>query len=283
MLKNVRAITFGAPCNLKITRHDFHHSILLPSLHQNSNSAEGVSTVLSSQRKQFSSLYRQYCKNKPTSDDFIGEHKVDKNKFILDCQRSSGHPLPLSTYLLKHIQRITKYQLLLKELIKHCPTEQSLQHVQTALTSMMGLLTRIYASMEHLVLLGYSGDCLGSLRLKTEATISIFHRAKAGAKTANSGRKKGNEQEMHLLYFDGGILLCDLQTTTTTQDCQYFIHKFCIPVESLGFAKNSRNSNERFEIWDTKSGNSAKYCFVIKISNEDIRKMLIRKLSKKLL
>uniref|UniRef100_A0A914NHT0 SOS1/NGEF-like PH domain-containing protein n=1 Tax=Meloidogyne incognita TaxID=6306 RepID=A0A914NHT0_MELIC len=170
-----------------------------------------------------------------------------------------------------------------KELIKHCPTEQSLQHVQTALTSMMGLLTRIYASMEHLVLLGYSGDCLGSLRLKTEATISIFHRAKAGAKTANSGRKKGNEQEMHLLYFDGGILLCDLQTTTTTQDCQYFIHKFCIPVESLGFAKNSRNSNERFEIWDTKSGNSAKYCFVIKISNEDIRKMLIRKLSKKLL
>jgi len=81
---------------------------------------------------------------------------------------------------------------------------------------MMGLLTRIYASMEHLVLLGYSvgkinflilkrkflkifkGDCLGSLRLKTEATISIFHRAKAGAKTANSGRKKGNEQEMHL-------------------------------------------------------------------------------------
>uniref|UniRef100_A0A915LSE3 DH domain-containing protein n=1 Tax=Meloidogyne javanica TaxID=6303 RepID=A0A915LSE3_MELJA len=92
-----------------------------------------------------------------------------------------------------------KYQLLLKELIKHCPTEQSLQHVQTALTSMLELLAQINASMEQLKLLDYSGALnLGSLRLRTEFTVSIFYRSKsAGAKGVNSGKKKG-EQEMQL-------------------------------------------------------------------------------------
>lgn len=31
-----------------------------------------------------------------------------------ECQRKLGHKLPLSAYLLKPVQRITKYQLLLK-------------------------------------------------------------------------------------------------------------------------------------------------------------------------
>ena len=32
------------------------------------------------------------------------------------CQQEAGHALPLSSYLLKPMQRLTKYQLLLKDL-----------------------------------------------------------------------------------------------------------------------------------------------------------------------
>ena len=32
------------------------------------------------------------------------------------CQRDLGHQLPLSSYLLKPVQRLTKYQLLIKDL-----------------------------------------------------------------------------------------------------------------------------------------------------------------------
>ena len=34
------------------------------------------------------------------------------------CQRELGHQLPLSSYLLKPVQRLTKYQLLIKELVE---------------------------------------------------------------------------------------------------------------------------------------------------------------------
>ena len=39
----------------------------------------------------------------------------DNHPILLGCQRELGHQLPLSAYLLKPMQRLTKYQLLLKE------------------------------------------------------------------------------------------------------------------------------------------------------------------------
>ncbi|KAF7635615.1 hypothetical protein Mgra_00005004 [Meloidogyne graminicola] len=185
--------------------HNFHNSILLPALHQNSNSVQGVSTVLSSQRHKLLTLYRIYCRNKPISEELRAEHSLDQNKFILECQRRAGHLLPLSSYLLKPIQRITKYQLLLKELIKHCPDAgNSLQHVQLALTSMLDLLAQINADMEQLHILGYPGDLrlLGSLKLRTECDVSVYKRAKsASAGGLNSGRRngiRGKQQRRHL-------------------------------------------------------------------------------------
>ena len=43
----------------------------------------------------------------------------DNHPILLGCQRELGHQLPLSSYLLKPMQRLTKYQLLLKESIQY--------------------------------------------------------------------------------------------------------------------------------------------------------------------
>ena len=40
----------------------------------------------------------------------------DNHPILLSCQKELGHQLPLSSYLLKPVQRLTKYQLLLKDL-----------------------------------------------------------------------------------------------------------------------------------------------------------------------
>lgn len=62
--------------------------------------------------------------------------------------------LPLSSYLLKPIQRITKYQLLLKELLRHC-NEDMRQEVQAALAAMLDLLTQLNSDMHQLHILGF--------------------------------------------------------------------------------------------------------------------------------
>ena len=58
-------------------------------------------------------MYSIYCQNKPRSEELRTE-VGDNNPFFKECQRKLGHKLPLGAYLLKPVQRITKYQLLLK-------------------------------------------------------------------------------------------------------------------------------------------------------------------------
>ena len=42
------------------------------------------------------------------------EQLMEEDTILQNCQRQLGHQLPLSSYLLKPVQRLTKYQLLLK-------------------------------------------------------------------------------------------------------------------------------------------------------------------------
>ena len=50
-------------------------------------------------------------------DAHAGVTEIGENHpLLVNCQKELGHQLPLSSYLLKPVQRLTKYQLLLKDL-----------------------------------------------------------------------------------------------------------------------------------------------------------------------
>ncbi|OUC47373.1 hypothetical protein D917_06983, partial [Trichinella nativa] len=56
-------------------------------------------------------MYVSYCRLKPNSNN-------------LEVQKLRGLSLPLAAYLIKPVQRITKYQLLLKDLLGCCEEEK---------------------------------------------------------------------------------------------------------------------------------------------------------------
>ena len=56
-------------------------------------------------------MYVHYCANKPESNSLLIEHGEN---FFEDLQQKQGLGLSLAAYLIKPVQRITKYQLLLK-------------------------------------------------------------------------------------------------------------------------------------------------------------------------
>ena len=63
-------------------------------------------------------LFLRYCQNMESAQGALSE-VGDNHPILLGCQRELGHQLPLSSYLLKPMQRLTKYQLLLKESIQY--------------------------------------------------------------------------------------------------------------------------------------------------------------------
>nr|XP_039258912.1 uncharacterized protein LOC120335475 isoform X1 [Styela clava] len=84
-------------------------------------------------------VYTEYCTNYPSSVAAMTSCMRDQNlsQFFKIQQDKLRHTLPLGSYLLKPVQRVLKYHLLLQELVKHCDKdEEGYQTIQVALQTM---------------------------------------------------------------------------------------------------------------------------------------------------
>ncbi|XP_067874941.1 pleckstrin homology domain-containing family G member 1-like isoform X2 [Heterodontus francisci] len=82
--------------------------------------AGGVAECFVERSEEFD-IYTLYCMNYPSSVSVLRECMKNGTlaKFFRERQTTLSHSLPLETYLLKPVQRILKYHLLLQELAKH--------------------------------------------------------------------------------------------------------------------------------------------------------------------
>ncbi|KAG9340792.1 hypothetical protein JZ751_019983, partial [Albula glossodonta] len=90
--------------------YDFHHNIFLKELVNYEQLPEDVGHCFVTWADKFH-MYVTYCKNKPDSSQLILEHA---GSFFDEIQQRHGLVNSISSYLIKPVQRITKYQLLLK-------------------------------------------------------------------------------------------------------------------------------------------------------------------------
>jgi hypothetical protein len=66
-------------------------------------------------------MYVKYCKNKPESNSLLVQHG---GSFFEELQKKHKVEHTIAAYLIKPVQRITKYQLLLKDLQSCCEEGQ---------------------------------------------------------------------------------------------------------------------------------------------------------------
>ncbi|KAF4083892.1 hypothetical protein AMELA_G00122530 [Ameiurus melas] len=93
-------------------------------------------------KSEYFDIYTQYCTNYPNSVATLTECMRNKTlaKFFWDRQATLQHSLPLGAYLLKPVQRILKYHLLLQEIAKHFdPEEEGFDVVEEAIVTMTGV------------------------------------------------------------------------------------------------------------------------------------------------
>ncbi|MEQ2219126.1 Proto-oncoprotein DBL, partial [Xenoophorus captivus] len=126
---------------------------------------------------------------------------------LQECQKKLDHKLGLDSYLLKPIQRLTKYQLLLKELLKHCVEEQYRCELQEALDSMLELLKSVNDSMHQIAITGYPGDIsqLGRIILQGSFSVWISHK-RAAVRMKELARFK--PMQRHLFLYEHALLFC---------------------------------------------------------------------------
>lgn len=144
-IKDKESIIFG---NIEDI-HRFHKNTFLKELEKYESMPEDVGHCFVTWAKSFD-VYVEYCKNKPESNQLIVQHS---NSFFEDLQRKSQVTHPVSAYLIKPVQRITKYQLLLKDLLQSCD-EVGQNEIKDGLEVMMSVPKKANDAMHLSMLIG---------------------------------------------------------------------------------------------------------------------------------
>uniref|UniRef100_A0A4X2LS70 Pleckstrin homology and RhoGEF domain containing G4 n=1 Tax=Vombatus ursinus TaxID=29139 RepID=A0A4X2LS70_VOMUR len=232
-LRGQRARLFG---NLEKLR-DFHRHFFLRELESCSQHPLRVAHAFLRHREQFG-MYALYSKNKPRSDALLASHG---NAFFKDKQRCLGDHLDLASYLLKPIQRMSKYVLLLQELSRTCKEGPGPSWSRGPdLAALHAACDLVRFQLRHgndLLAMDAIRGC--DVNLKEQGQL-----VRQDQFTVWSGRKRCRR---HIFLFEELILFSKSRHGPRGVDS--FIYKHSFKTADIGLTENCGESGLCFEIW----------------------------------
>ncbi|KAI9548219.1 hypothetical protein NQZ68_010438 [Dissostichus eleginoides] len=225
--------------------YQFHSRIFFQDLQSCLETPERVGACFL-QRKQKFQVYQRYCQNKPRSE--LLWRQCSDSTFFKECQKKLDHKLGLDSYLLKPVQRLAKYQLLLKELLKHCTEDLYRCELQEALDSMLELLKSVNDSMHQIAITGYQADLsqLGRVVLQGGFSVWISHK-RAAVRMKELARFK--PMQRHLFLYELVLLFCKRRDEDNLDRTPYYSFKSCLRMSAVGITENVKGDVKKFEIW----------------------------------
>ncbi|XP_030602951.1 proto-oncogene DBL [Archocentrus centrarchus] len=225
--------------------YQFHSRIFLQDLQSCLETPESVGACFLKRKEKFQ-VYERYCQNKPRSE-LLWRQCAD-SPFFQECQKKLDHKLGLDSYLLKPVQRLTKYQLLLKELLRHCTEERCRCELQDALGSMLELLKSVNDSMHQIAITGYQGDLsqLGRVVMQGSFSVWISHK-RAAVRMKELARFK--PMQRHLFLYEHALLFCKRRDEDNHDRTPFYSFKSCLRMSAVGITENVKGDVKKFEIW----------------------------------
>ncbi|XP_062870167.1 proto-oncogene DBL [Trichomycterus rosablanca] len=225
--------------------YKFHSRIFVQDLESCLEMPERVGARFLERKENFQ-VYERYCQNKPRSDA-LWRHCSD-SPFFQECKKKLKHKLDLDSYLLKPVQRLTKYQLLLKELLKHSTHSQYVSELQEALNAMLDLLKSVNDSMHQIAITGYEGDLCDLGRVLMQGSFSVWMSRKT-LRVKDMARFK--PMQRHLFLHERALLFCKRREENGdgAERGASYSFKHCLRMSAVGITENVKGDVKKFEIW----------------------------------
>ncbi|KAJ8315382.1 hypothetical protein KUTeg_007532 [Tegillarca granosa] len=268
--------------------YDFHNRIFLPELQNCKGLPAEIGKCFINRANDFH-LYGVYCQNKINSDALY--HQVgENNQFFRECKRqfdinknenTQCHQpqmqpvetitLPLGSYLLKPIQRITKYHLFLSDMLEYTEDDsECTAQLQEALNAILELLRCVNDSMHQMNIVNFPGDLSdqGRLLMQDEFTITVYHRKQTIADLRVKQRNR------HIFLYENSILFC--KKKVDQQQRAYFDFKSSLKITQVGLTENIRGDERKFELW---SG-AREDVYLIQALNQQVKDKWLKEIKK---
>uniref|UniRef100_A0A6I8NXD9 Uncharacterized protein n=1 Tax=Ornithorhynchus anatinus TaxID=9258 RepID=A0A6I8NXD9_ORNAN len=247
-LRGQRARLFG---NLE-KLSDFHRNFFLRELESCAQHPLRVANAFLRHREQFG-MYALYTKNKPKSDVLMASHG---NAFFKKKQQQLGDRLDLASYLLKPIQRMSKYALLLRELARACGEgrEQGLEPEAGAAHDLVRFQLR---HGNDLLAMDAISGC--DVNLKEQGQL-----LRQDEFTIWGGRRKCRRR---VFLFEELVLFSKPRRAPAGTEA--FAYKRSFKTADIGLTESAGDSGLRFEIWFRRR--KASDTFVLQAASADIK------------
>ncbi|CAL8337788.1 unnamed protein product [Lota lota] len=226
-LRGQRGVIFG---NLE-KLHDFHRHTFLKELESCAKDPLRVGRCFLRHRENFA-LYALYSKNKPRSDALLVHRGQD---FFKQKQLELGDKMDLWSYLLKPVQRISKYSLLLQDVAMECGPGHARERAELS-----AALEVIHFQLRHgndLLAMDDIHSCDVNLKeqgqlIRQDEFLVTFRKKKCFR---------------HVFLFRDLLLFSKTKKTGVGNDV--YIYKQSFKTSDLGMTHNSGCSGLCFEIW----------------------------------
>ncbi|CAM9324578.1 unnamed protein product [Lampetra fluviatilis] len=242
--------------------YDFHNNIFLKELEKYEQLPEDVGHCFVTWADRFQ-MYVAYCKNKPDSSQLILEHG---GTFFDEIQQKHSLANSISSQLIKPVQRITKYQLLLKELLTCC--EEGTGEIKEGLEVMLSVPKKANDAM-HLSMLevctGLDESVAAQGELLLQETFQVW----------DSRSLLRKVRERHLFLFDMALLFSKEQKDSSGRSKYLYKHK--IPTSELGVSEHVEGDPCKFALWVGRTPTSDNR-LVMRASNLDTKQEWVKRI-----
>eukprot|EP00914_Ancora_sagittata_P034740 GHVO01070100.1.p1 GENE.GHVO01070100.1~~GHVO01070100.1.p1 ORF type:complete len:565 (+),score=84.97 GHVO01070100.1:524-2218(+) len=226
--------------------YDWHRDTFMGELEKCLAEPEIIGSVFTRYERRFR-MYVKYCENKPKSEYLVAEYI----EYFEEMRAKLGHRLQIHDLLIKPIQRIMKYQLLLKDILKN--TERAGEDTKTlerALEVMIKTPKEANDMMNVSRLQGFQGVLTAQGKLLLQGSLLVLEQR---AKVKASDRT--NYSERRIFLFEQIIIFSEeIQKKKNNMSNPGYIFKHSIKVNKMSLDEAGDGDPMRFKLIDKTPG-----------------------------
>ncbi|CAF1528169.1 unnamed protein product [Rotaria sp. Silwood1] len=227
--------------------YEFHRDTFLPQLEQCIENPNTLGRLFTTNRFN---PYVRYCENKPRSEYIVSEY----HDYFEEIRKKLGQKLLVSDLLIKPVQRIMRYQLLLKEILK---STERMGDESRAIRSALQVMIEVPQQANDMMNVGRIKDLptnvhqLGELKLQDMLSVSD----PISSKDSKDIEKKLKERRVFL--FQQSMIFCDEIPAKDKYSSPNYIYKYELKINKLQHKEFKRNKELfQFTLVEVDAGNT---------------------------
>ncbi|XP_075159405.1 puratrophin-1-like isoform X2 [Haematobia irritans] len=250
---------------------EFHNNHFLTELERYENNPLKVGAAFLQMESKFY-LYALYNKNKPKSDTLMSEYGT---AFFKSKQMELNDKMDLASYLLKPVQRMGKYALLLQQLVKACSSVEgsALQEIAADVEELQKAEEMVKFQLRH-------GNDLLAMDSLRDSDVNVKEQGRLLRQNEFlvwQGRG-GKKTLRHIFLFEELVLFSKSRRFPDHKNLDIYIYKNSIKTSDIGLTAHVGDSPTKFEIWFRKR--KPEDTWTLQCMSEDIKNAWTEEISK---